>query len=52
MNTELQDLKDRAQRAYYTLKIKMGRYFMLRPITTLRLFDALTKHILLYQSDF
>ena len=52
INTGLQDLKDRALRAYYSLKNKMGRYFMLCPSTTLHLFDAMIKPILLYNSDF
>ena len=52
INTGLQDLKDRAIRAYYTLKSKMDRYFMLCPTTTLHLFDTLIKPILLYNSDF
>ena len=52
INTGLQDLKDRAIRAYYTLKNKMDRYFMLCPTTTLHLFDTLIKPILLYNSDF
>ena len=52
INTGLQDLKDRATRAYYTLKNKMDRYFMLCPTKTLHLFDTLIKPILLYNSDF
>ena len=48
INTGLQYLKDRAIRAYYTLKNKMDRY----PTTTLHLFDTLRKPILLYNSDF
>ena len=34
INTGHQDLMDRAIRAYYTLKNKMVRYFMICPITT------------------
>ena len=52
INTGLQDLKDRTIRAYYTLKNKMDRFFMLCPTTTLHLFDILIKPILLYNSDF
>ena len=52
INTGLRDLKDRALRAYYSLKNKMGRYFMLYPSITLHLFDTLIKPILLYNSDF
>ena len=52
INTRLQDLKDRALRAYYSLKGKMGDYFMSYPSTTLHLFDTLIKPILLYNSDY
>ena len=52
INTGLQDLKDRALRSYYSLKSKMGRYFMLFPTTTIHLFDTCVKPILLYNSDF
>ena len=48
----LKDLRDRALRAYYSLKNKMGHYFRLHPATTLDLFDSLIKPILLYSSDF
>ena len=48
----LNDLKDRAQRAYHKLKNKMGAFFRLHPITTLSLFDSLIKPIMLYGSDF
>ena len=48
----LKDLKDRALRAYYKLKKKMGNYFRLHPNITLHLFDTLIKPILLYNSDF
>ena len=52
INTGLQDLKDRALRAYYSLEGKMGHYFMSYPSTTLHLFDTLIKPILLYNSDY
>ena len=52
INTGLKDLKDRALRAYYSLKNKMGHYFMLCPSTSSHLFDSLIKPILLYNSDF
>ena len=52
INTGLQDLKDRALRAYYSLKGKMGHYFMSYPSTTLHLSDTLIKPILLYNSDY
>ena len=52
INTGLQDLKDRALRAYYSLKGKMGHYFMSYPSTTIHLFDTLIKPILLYNSDY
>ena len=48
----LKDLRDRALRAYYSLKNKMGHYFRLHPAITLDLFDSLIKPILLYSSDF
>ena len=52
INTGLQDLKARALRAYYSLKGKIGHYFMSYPSTTLHLFDTLIKPILLYNSDY
>ena len=48
----LKDLKDRALRAYYTLNNRMGHYFKLCPSTTISLFNAPVKPILLYNSDF
>ena len=41
-----------ALRAYYSLKGKMGHYFMSYPSTTLHLFDTLIKPILLCNSDY
>ena len=52
INTGLKDIRDRAIRAYYTLKNKTDRYFILCPTTTFHLFDKLRKPILLYNSDF
>ena len=48
----LKDLRDRAMRAYHSLKNKMGHFFRLYPTITLDLFDSLIKPILLYSSDF
>ena len=42
------DLKNRALRAYFKLKIGMGQYFKTYPEMTLNLFDALIKPLLLY----
>ena len=50
--TGLQDLKDRASRATNLLRAKMGYYFRKDPITTLKLFNAFIKPILLYMADF
>ena len=52
LTTGLNDLKDRALRAYYKLKNKMGHYFRLYPDVTICMVDALIKPILLYNSDF
>ena len=46
------DLKNRALRAYFKLKIGMGQYFKTYPEMTLNLFDTLIKPILLYVLDF
>ena len=48
----LNDLKERALRAYFSLKNKLGHYFGRFPSTTTSLFDSLVKPILLYNSDF
>ena len=48
----LKELRDRAQRAYYKLKHKLGLHFRLYPSTTISLFESLIKPILLYSSDF
>ena len=52
INKGLNNLKDRALRAYYGLKKKMGIFFRKHISTTLGLFNALIKPILLYASDF
>ena len=52
INSGLKDLKVRALRAYYKLKRKLGYLFRRNISTTLFLFDALIKPILLYASDF
>ena len=48
----LNDLKDRAQRAFFNVKSKLGPLFQKHPNITLKLFDTLIKPILLYCSDF
>ena len=52
IKTGLDDLKDRALKAIYKIKMKMGRYFQKYVKTTLKLFDTLVTPILLYASDF
>ena len=52
ISSGLKDLRDRAMRAYHSLKNKMGHYFRLYPAITLDLFDSLIKPILLYSSAF
>lgn len=52
IKTGLNDLKDRALRALYKIKMKMGLYFEKYIKTTLKLFDTLIAPILLYASDF
>ena len=52
INSGLNDLKDRAQRAFFNLKSKLGCLFQKHPIISLKLFETLIKPILLYCSDF
>ncbi len=52
ITTALKDLKDRALRAYYKLKTKLGKIFRKDIKTSLKLFNTLVKPILLYGSDF
>ena len=52
ISSGLQDLKDRALRAFHKLKNKMGITFRKRPTTTIKLFRSLIEPILLYASDF
>ena len=52
INTALNDLKDRALRAFYKLKLKLGHLFRQDLTTTIALFNALIKPILIYASDF
>ena len=52
INWGLKNLKERALRAYYSLKRKMGPYFRLNITTTIFIFNTLIKPILLYSSDF
>ena len=48
----LQDLRDRALRAFHKLKTKMGITFRRTPTITIKLFRSLIEPILLYASDF
>ena len=50
--TGLKDLKSRTMFAITQLRSKMGEYFNRYPDTTMLLFDALIKPIILYMSDF
>ena len=52
INTGLQDLKDRALKAFMELKNKMGINFRKHPLVTIKLFKSLVEPILLYASDF
>ena len=52
INSGLWDLKDRALKAFFKLKKKMGPLFLKHPLVTIKLFQALIKPILLYSSDF
>ena len=52
INSGLKDLKDRALRAFYKLKKKMGIAFRRHPTTSIKLFRSLIEPILLYASDF
>ena len=49
---DLHDLKDRALKAYYKMKNKMGASFRKHPLVILHLFQTLVTPILLYASDF
>ena len=51
INSGLKDLKDRAQRAFFKLKKKMGSTFRAQPSLTIKLFRSLIEPILLYASD-
>ena len=48
----LADLKDRAMRAYYKLKQKLGHLFRRHINITLHLYNTLVRPILLYASDY
>ena len=52
ITTGLKDLKNRALRAVNILRSKMGEYFRNDVTTTLKLFNAMIRPILLYMSDF
>ena len=52
INPGILDLKDRALKAYFKMKNKMGPSFQKHPLVSIKLFDTLIKPILLYASDF
>ena len=52
IRTGLKDLRDRAMKAFFSLKTSMGMAFDTDIKTTLHLLDTLIKPILLYVSDF
>ena len=52
ISTGLHDLRDRALKAYYAIKNKLGESFRRNVMTSLSLFDSLISPILLYTSDF
>ena len=52
ISTGLCDLKDRASRALSHLRARMGDSFKKHVDTSMKLFDALIKPILIYMSDF
>ena len=51
-NPGLNDLKDRALKAFYKMKHQMGKSFRKRPLITIKLFQTLIQPILLYASEF
>ena len=51
INSGLNDLKDRAQRAFFKLKKKMGSTFRTQPSLTIKLFRSLIEPTLLYTSN-
>ena len=52
IKSALEDLKCRAIKAYWGLRKKLGPFFSLYPLETIKLFDSLIKPIILYGSDF
>ena len=52
INSGLNDLKDRALKAFMKMKNNLGHLFRKYPLITIKLFDTLIKPILLYASDF
>ena len=52
ITTGLKDLKDRALRAFFKMKNKLGILFRKCPLISIKLFNALVQPILLYASDF
>ena len=52
ITTGLKDLKDRAQKAFFSMKFKLGPAFKKKSLITIQLFNALVKPNLFYASDF
>ena len=52
ISTGLNDLRERALKAFYSLKNKLGHCFRKYIFSSLSLFDSLVSPILLYASDF
>ena len=52
INPGLNDLKDRALKAFYKMKHQMGTSFRKHPLITIKLFQTLIQPILLYASEF
>ena len=52
IKSALEDLRSRALKAYWNLKLKLGKFFNQEILETIHLFDSLVKPILTYASDF
>ena len=52
IKSALDDLRDRALKAFYALKSKLGLFFKSHIEDTMTLFNSLVKPVLLYSSDF
>ena len=52
MKPGLADLRERGQKAFYSIKKNLGYSFMRYPEVSIKLYIAVVKQILLYASDF